>query len=54
MSLPDCRECKHSTAGHDDTFCTRFKDPMSISWRRDDRNECKRVALFFDPKEKKK
>lgn len=52
--MKDCRDCKHSARGYHDTLCTKFKDTMSIGWRRDDRNECKRVALFFEPKEKKK
>lgn len=50
----DCRECKFSVRSyHNDTICTRFKDPRSIDWMRDDRNECKRAAILFEPKEKK-
>lgn len=45
----DCRQCKHSVPGYHDTLCTRFKDPRSIDWMRDDRNECKRAALMFEP-----
>jgi len=50
----DCRDCKHAVSGYHDTLCTRFKDPRSIDWMRDDRNECKRNALMFESKEKPK
>lgn len=53
-SLPDCRQCKHATPGFHQWLCTRFKDPMATSWRRDPRNECGLYGVFFELKEKKK
>lgn len=49
----DCRQCKHSVRAYHDTLCTRLKDPRSIDWMRDDRNECKREGKLFEPKEAK-
>lgn len=50
----DCRQCKYAVRGYHDTLCTRLKDPRSIDWMRDDRNECKRSAVMFEAKEEKK
>lgn len=53
MDYVDCRECKYSVRGYHDTICTKFKDPRSIEWMRDDRNECKMSAILFEPRVKK-
>lgn len=50
----DCRECKYAVRGYHDTLCTRLKDVHSIDWMRDDRNECKRAGLLFEPQEENK
>ncbi len=50
----DCRDCKHAVQGYHQWLCTRFKDPMPTSWRRDPRNECKPSAIEFVAKEKAK
>lgn len=50
----DCRQCKYAERGYHDTLCTRLKDPRSIDWMRDDRNECKREGRLFEWREDKK
>lgn len=50
----DYRQCKYSERAYHDTLCTRLKDPRSIDWMRDDRNECKREAKLFEAKSEHK
>lgn len=52
--MNECQDCKHCVTGYDDILCVRLKDAISCGTMRDDRGECKRAGLLFEPKDKPK